>query len=213
MKVVMLGATGGTGRLLVDQALSRGHTVTAIVRNPAKLAGLAEHTNPRLHVLEGDVTDPDTLSGAIGGHDAVISALGPPARDRSTICRSSTSAVIRAMNTSGLSRLVVISAAGAHTDGDGIITRTLVKPILQRALKHAFADMLAMEELVQASSLEWTIMRPAMLTDKPLTRNYRISRNSNVRRGMVTRRADLAHAVLDAVDDPSTIRTSLGVTS
>ncbi|WP_201776622.1 NAD(P)-dependent oxidoreductase [Allosalinactinospora lopnorensis] len=86
-----------------------------------------------------------------------------------------------------------------------------MKPILRRILRHAFTDMLGMEEVVSRSSLDWTIMRPPQLTDKPPTANYRARTGGNVRGGFQIPRADLAHAVLETVDDKATFRTAVSV--
>jgi putative NADH-flavin reductase len=208
MKIAVLGATGRTGRHVLDQALSDGHSITAVVRAPSKLADI---DRDQLRVVVADIMDPAAIEPHLTGHDAVISALGPAESGPSNVCANAAVSITTAMESGGVRRLVVISAAGPYTEGDGIFTRTLVKPLLRRMLRHPFADMVRMEELITRSNVDWTVMRPPMLTDKPLTETYRMSVGQNVRRGYRIARADLAHAILRVLDDEKTIGASVGV--
>ncbi|PSL02195.1 putative NADH-flavin reductase [Haloactinopolyspora alba] len=208
MHIAVLGATGRTGRHLVDQALDRGHTITAVVRDPARLP---RTSTEQLNVATADVMDPAALAAVLTGHDAVVSAIGPVGRGPSSACTDSARALTEAMPRAAVGRLVVISAAGITTAGDGPFTRIVVKPLLNRFLRHSFADMRGMEREVTGSDLDWTIVRPPQLTDRPFTGRYRRSVGSNVRRGFRVCRADLAHAVLDAADDSALTRTTLSV--
>ncbi|MET8386060.1 NAD(P)-binding oxidoreductase [Streptosporangium canum] len=107
---------------------------------------------------------------------------------------------------SGRGRPVAVSASGAFIDdGDGPLTRLIVKPLLQRVLRHPFADTRAMEEEIRATDLAWTIVRPPRLTDGPRTGRYRVSLNRNVRGGLILSRADLADCMLSRLDDPATV--------
>ena len=107
MRLFILGATGGTGRQLIDQALARGHQVTAFVRSPEKLSARPEG----LSVLQGDPRDAAALTAVLPGHDAVLSALGPPGPRRSTILPDSARSTVSAMQSAGLRRLLIVSAA------------------------------------------------------------------------------------------------------
>ncbi|MER5421689.1 NAD(P)-dependent oxidoreductase [Streptosporangium roseum] len=101
-------------------------------------------------------------------------------------------------------RLVAVSAGGAFIDdGDGPVTRLIVKPLLQRVLRHPFADTRAMEEEIRDTGLAWTVVRPPRLTDGPRTGRYRTSLNRNVRGGLTLSRADLADCILSRLDDPA----------
>src|SRR4030081_2016471 len=106
MRLFILGATGGTGRQLIDQALTRGHQVTAFVRSPEKLK-----VREGLSVQQGDPRDTAALTAALPGHDAVLSALGPPGPRRSTILSDSARSTVSAMQSAGIRRLLVVSAA------------------------------------------------------------------------------------------------------
>src|SRR5215468_7308312 len=107
MRLLILGATGGTGRALLVQALDRGHDVTAFVRSPQKLAAVAG----RLTVRRGDPRNLDELRATLPGHDAVLSALGPPGPGPTTILRAGARSTVEAMRAVGPRRLLVVSAA------------------------------------------------------------------------------------------------------
>jgi putative NADH-flavin reductase len=213
VKLTVFGASGGTGTQVVRQALDAGHEVTAVVRDRRRLA-VADH--PGLDVVVADVMAPEAIEGTVAGRGAVISALGPSQRPEerkaaahSRICTDSARSITTAMRGAGASRLVVVSASGPFTEGDGPIVRYLAKPIAQRVLKDPFADLVAMEAVVRGSGLDWTLLRPPRLTDKPLTGHYRTRRELNVRRGFYLPRADLAHLILAVCGDPDTYRTAI----
>lgn len=208
MKLAILGATGGTGTQLVRQACAAGHDVTAIVRNPAWL-----DSQPNLTVVEANLMDPQALAAAFAGQDAILSAMGSrDGRAPTTVCGDSTAAIIAAMREHGTRRLVVVSNSGMHIDDwDGPVTRFMVKPLLGRILKHAYADMRRMEELVQASGLDWTIVRPPMLTNGRHTGEFRSAINHNVRGGNQVSRADLADQVLRCLADERTFRVNIAI--
>jgi uncharacterized protein YbjT (DUF2867 family) len=213
MKLTVFGASGGTGTQVVRQALDAGHEVTAVVRDRSRLA-VADH--PGLDVVVADVMRPDAIEGTVTGRDAAISTLGPSRRPaerkaaaHSRICTDSARSITAAMRAAGSSRLVVVSASGPFTEGDGPLMRYLAKPIAQRVLKDPFADLVAMEKVIRGSGLEWTIVRPPRLTDKPLTGHYRTRRELNVPRGLYLSRADLAHLILAVCGDPDTCRTAI----
>jgi uncharacterized protein YbjT (DUF2867 family) len=208
MKLTVFGATGGTGVEVVRQALAAGHRVTAVVRDPARLDVPAQ---PELEVMTADVFDPPGLVPAIAGREVVISALGPRDKGPSLICREGTSAVMTAMETAGVRRLVVVSNSGMHRDGDGWFTRHLVKPLLIRMLREGYADMGEMERRVSASGLDWTIVRPPKLTDKPHTGRIASETRGNVRGSFTISRADLADYVLRAAVDPALSKVAVSV--
>ncbi|MCY1140874.1 SDR family oxidoreductase [Actinoplanes sp. Pm04-4] len=209
MKLTVFGATGGTGIQVVRQACAAGHDVTAVVRDPARLS----LKSPTLQVVQADVMDPAAIAAAVSGRDAVVSAIGPrEGRAPTSVCADSARAIIAAMQQQGTTRLVVVSNSGMHVDDqDGAFVRAVVKPLLGRYLKHAYADMRRMEELVEASALDWTIMRPPRLTNAAATGSYRTARNKNVRGGSVIARADLAAGILAALTDDGTVRAAVSI--
>ncbi|GAA4611258.1 SDR family oxidoreductase [Actinoallomurus liliacearum] len=204
MKLTIFGASGRTGTHLVRQALERGHQVTAVVRDPARLDVPAHE---RLHVVTADVMDPAAITTAVGEADAVVSALGHRDTGPTTVCQDGARSIIEAMAKTGARRFLMVSAAGMVTDpGDGPLTRYVAKPILQRLLRHGFADMGRAEEAVRGSDLDWTIVRPPRLIDKKGTGRYRTGIDRSVRGGVQISRADLATGILTLISEDSSVR-------
>jgi uncharacterized protein YbjT (DUF2867 family) len=208
MKITVFGASGGTGTEVVRQAVASGWQVTAVVRDPARLA-VPERQG--LEVVTADVLNPAEIEPAIAGRDAVISALGPRDRGPSIICRDGTRSIIEAMGGAAVRRLLVVSNSGMHTEGDGFFTGRIVKPILMRVLREGYADMRAMEELVFASGLEWTVLRPPRLVGRPARGKVASRTDGNVRRGFTLGRADLAGYLLGAAARRDLIRAAVSV--
>lgn len=203
MRITVFGATGGTGRQVVRQALTAGHHVTAVVRDPERLS--MDH--PRLDVVTADVTDPEALVPVLRGRDAAVSGLGPPCGGRAGIATSGTRAILTALHGSGVRRFEAISAGplAPLPDGDPL------RPLLMRILKDVYADLARMEEAMRTSTVDWTIVRVPRLTDKPATGRYRRLVGGDVPRALTISRGDLAHAMLSMLDDPATIRQAVGV--
>ncbi|MBW8480980.1 NAD(P)-dependent oxidoreductase [Actinomadura parmotrematis] len=209
MRLTVIGATGGIGKEVVRQALERGHEVTAAVRDPDGLpAGLRE----RAEVVRADVLDPDALAPLVKGRDAVISALGTRTRGPDTIQADGARSEVAAMTAAGVRRLLLVGAAGAVDDpADGPFTRYAVKPLLQRILRDNFLDLAEGEEIVRRSDLDWTIVRPPRLLDRPGKGAYRSAVGGLVRGGRSIARADVATALLDFVGNTGTHRKAVGI--
>lgn len=207
MRITVFGATGGTGRHLVEQAREAGHEVTAVVRPTAATDRIPEG----VRVERAEVMAPDSLHEAVRGADAVISALGirPGAKD--PVCAPATRAIIGAMRATGTRRLVVVTASG-HVNGanDDWLTRTVVKPALWRFLGRNWSDFADTDRVVEASGLEWTILRPSRLTNGG-RRAYRREVDGTIRGGYRISRADLADAALAAAGEPGAAGHSLAV--
>lgn len=158
--ILVFGASGGTGRHVVQRALAAGYQVTAFVRDPGRF----ELEHPRLRTVRGDVLEAARVAEVMPGHDAVVVALGAPALSRLRIRERGTQNVIDAMNAAGVRRLVVQSSYGiAETRGElPPFVRWVVVPFY---LARAFRDHEAQERLVRQSDLAWTIVRPPFLTD------------------------------------------------
>lgn len=194
MKLLVIGATGRTGRLVVQQGLQRGHEITTFARRPQDWAG---QQMPK-RILQGDARRVEDLRAAVAGQDAVISAVGD-----STIAR----ALIVAMQAAGVRRMVMTSS------------RSLVatKPRLPVTLawlvfREAYADLARAEGMFEFSNLGWTIVRATMLTDKPFTGRVHIDFENNQTGGdWSLTRADYAMVLLDAAENPEMIRKSMGV--
>ncbi|MEU9887790.1 SDR family oxidoreductase [Sphaerisporangium sp. NPDC051011] len=209
MKLTVLGATGGVGKEVVRQALDAGHQVTAVVRDPARLP--VNHS--ALDVVTADVTVAGALRPAFAGREAVISCLGPRTRRDAGIASTATRAILKAMETGDVQRLVVVSAVpvGPMPEGESLWYSKIALPLLRRLLRDGYADLGAMEEEIRRSATEWTVVRPPRLTDKPLTGRYRRVVGGNVPRGYTISRADTAHAMLAVLDDPATVKQAVGV--
>jgi putative NADH-flavin reductase len=166
MKVVIFGATGSVGRLMVAQALEEGHTVTAFARDPAKLC----ITHPNLRVIQGDAMDPAAVEQAVRGQDAVVCALGAGAKG--TIRSEGTRNIVRAMERAGVQRLVCQSSLGVGDSRENLnfFWKYVMFGML---LREAYADHVGQESQVMRSALDWTIVRPGAFTDGPRTGKYR----------------------------------------
>ncbi|OBI15016.1 epimerase [Mycobacterium sp. E2327] len=210
MQITVFGATGGVGRELVKQALERGYGVVAVVRDAGRLGV----TRPALDVVTVTaLDDPGTLIPAIRGSDAVLSALGPRGRKDGPVVSSSTRAILAAMNACATKRFVAVSAlpVGPTAEGERLMTRWVLLPVLKTVLGNVYADLADMESLLQHSDVEWTVVRPPRLVDRPLTGDYRTVVGANVARGSAISRADVAHAMLDALASAQTIQQPVGV--
>ncbi|MEU4802548.1 NAD(P)H-binding protein [Actinosynnema sp. NPDC023587] len=200
MKITVFGASGGTGAQVVARARAAGHEVTAVVRT----------ANGRDAVA--DVTDPESIGSVVAGADVVVTAIGTRGRGPTTVQADSTATIVRAMRARGLRRLIVVSNSGMTVDEqDTAPSRYLVKPVLRRVLRDAWGDMAAMERVVRASGLEWTIVRPPRLTDGGHTGEYRTAVDANLRRGNTISRADLADLIVACAEDPSTAGQAIAV--
>jgi putative NADH-flavin reductase len=208
VKITIFGATGGTGRLFVDQACAAGHEVTAVVRNPAGLV-----SRPNLAVLNADLADPEEIAAAVAGRDAVLTAIGAGSRGPTTVQTETTTNIVAAMRKTGVRRLVCVSSSGIYTAGDGPVTRLIVKPIVRRLQRHSFADMRGMEQVARASGLAWTIMRPPWLTNGRPTGSYQTEVNGNVPGGFQVSRADLADCMLRCLTGQASAHTTISISA
>jgi putative NADH-flavin reductase len=203
MKLLVLGATGRTGRELLAGALHQGHEVTALVRDPGRLTEQHEH----LRVLVGGATDPAIVETAVAGHDAVLCALGPrSARELvgSELMRASVPALVRAMESHGVRRLILLSALGVGESAHSApaVPRLAFATILRQIGK----DKRRAEDAVRASDLEWTIVYPPALSNGPATRGYQHGETLDLRGSPRMSRADVAHFMLAQLADARYVR-------
>jgi putative NADH-flavin reductase len=204
MNLFVLGATGGTGRALLDQALRRGHRVTAFVRSPEKLGAPRDGVT----VEKGDPCDAGSLRAAMKGHDAVATALGPPGTGRTTILGTSACGIVAAMQGAGVRRLLVVSAAVLFENA-GILVALFRHTLLRNVAK----DSGEMERIVMASELEWTIARPPRLTNGALTQRYAVADGRMPGTGLTISRADVAHFLLEELERGEHVRRIVGMAS
>ncbi len=208
MKLLIIGATGGTGRELVTQALARGHAVTALVRHPDRLAVRHE----RLSIVQGDVLDPAAVNAAVAGQEAVISALGHkrfmvPTR----ILSAGTRNVVDAMERHGVRRYVGMTSLGV---GDswwrmGLSYTLFVTPVI---LPFYFWDKHRQEKIVRSSALDWTLVRPGALTNGKPRGSWRQGRGiGNPLWTVRIARADVAHFLLDLATGTDHLRKTVAI--
>jgi putative NADH-flavin reductase len=213
MNITVFGATGGTGACLLREALAAGHRVTAVVRDPARLAGQSTTALPRLEVITADVMDPAAIGPAVAGADAVLSAIGPHGSGPTTVSQDSAAAIIAAMHAAGARRLIVVSGSVVTDVGDDPFLR-LVKPLVRRTqLRHVCADMRRAEDQVRSSGLDWTIMRPPRLTDKAPAGTYRTAIDRNLPREYTISRTDLARCILGLVGNRDSVHKHVAIAS
>jgi uncharacterized protein YbjT (DUF2867 family) len=207
-RLLIVGATGGTGRQLVTQALERGYVVTALVRDPSRL----QVDHPQLTVTQGDVLDEDAVEAAVRGQDAVLSALGHkrffyPTR----ILSEGTGNILRAMDTHGVPRLVCQTSLGIGDSAGrmGLYYTFFVIPVI---LPFYFWDKTRQERMVAGSDVEWVIVRPAVLTNGGKRGRCRHGRHAGSFLLTVRiSRADVADFMLNQLASDTYLRTAAGV--
>ena len=201
MNLVILGATGGTGRLVVEQALTAGHAVTALVRSPEKLT----IRNSSLRVIAGRATDAGDVARAFEGADAVISTLG----GTGSVIADSTRAILEGAHKTAVKRIVVLSSFFVERDRLGALSRLLTGIAAGSKIK----DKIAGEQLLRQSDLDWTIVYASPLTDGPAT-GFVVVPGKGTKREIWDRisRSDVAAALVQAATSPQYSRRSVGIT-
>ena len=193
INVVVLGAAGRTGRLIVAEALRSGHQVTAAVRNPASVPPA-----PGLRVERADVRDADSLRAVFQDHDAVVSAVGAPGRKTGNLYSDGARATVSAMQATGVKRLLATTSVGVRHDDPHHAWwyRGLIRPIGA----DLYADMARMERIVRDSDLDWTFVRPTYLQDREPTGSYRATDNSTPQGGWRITRTDVARFIVEEIE-------------
>jgi putative NADH-flavin reductase len=204
MKILVLGATGGTGRQLVAKALEKGHEVTAFARNPD---GIPKHE--RLRPVRGDVTVAESIAAAVAGQDAVISVIGPrPGVKPGTLISDTVHYVIGAMRTHGVRRFAFESGLMVgEPRGAGALTRVGISlfRMLNRGL---YVDKVKAEAELSATDLEWVIVRPPGFKDLPARGTYRLGEELDAKLTMMSS-TDVAAAMLEAATESRWSRKAL----
>jgi len=207
-RILIIGATGGTGRQLVAQALERGYAVTALVRDPSKVS--VDH--PKLTVIQGDVLDASSVDAAMRGQEAVLSALGHKRYFSPTrILSDGTGNILRAMETQGVPRLVCETALGIGDSAGrmGLYYTLFVVPVI---LPFYFWDKTRQERRIARSKVEWVIARPGALTNGDKRGRYRhgLPVGSFLWTVRISR-ADVADFMLNQLVSDAYLRTAPGV--
>jgi len=188
MKLALFGATGGTGHQVLLQALEQGHSVTALARDPERL----EARQAALTVVAGDVLDREAVARCVDGSEAVICVLGTR-RGAEPIEARGTEVILAAMQGAGVRRLIAVTSLGVGDSRDQV--PFYFKLMMKTFLSKVMAAKEEQEQLIRASGLDWTIVRPGGLTDAPKSRNYRHGVDGSIRAGRIAR-ADVADFVL-----------------
>ena len=195
MKITVFGATGATGKKVVEQALELGYEVKAFVRNPEKM----DITNDKLTLVRGDVINPEEVDRAVADTEGVIVALGASADMQSDlVMEQGTKNIIDAMKKHGVKRIIVQSSYPMSGSPEGVAFLkemgmgdeqiAMVQPVLD--------DKARQEDALRDSGLAYTIVRPLMLNDDPKTGKYRVGENLVIKVGDAISRADVADFML-----------------
>ena len=206
MKIVVFGSTGTVGRHIVKQALEQGHTVTAFARTPEKLE--LHHEN--LSLMSGDVHDNFAVEKAVRGQDIVMITLGSP-KLMSNIRSAGTANIVEAMKVHGVKRLICQTTLGAGDSIDNVnfVWRYLLFGLV---LRFVMNDHNIQEDIVRASGLDWTIIRPAAFTDEQGTNDYKYNFAPNYKKlSLKIPRSEVAGFMLKALKDNAYLLQSPGL--
>ena len=206
MKLLILGATGATGMEVVTQAIERGHKVTALVRNPDPLKKFGD----RINVICGNVLDSAELAGVLVGQDAVLSAFGPRlpiSKEDANLLQRFALALIDGMQQARVRRVVIESTAFLFKDAvvppANLFGRLFFPGVVR--------DAGQMEHTLQKSGLDWTLVRPPQLTNKPRTGKYRVREGHLPPFGFNISRADVADFMIKAGENHASIQKIIGL--
>lgn len=208
MKLVVLGATGGTGLEIVRQAIAAGHSVTAFVRSPERLQPFRNS----IDIRQGDLLNTLELQKILEGQDAVLSAFGPRvpvAKGDENLLQTFAAALTEAMLAARTKRLIVESAAFLFKNAIFPPAYLLGKLLFPTVIK----DAGAMEQIVHNTPLDWTLVRPPRLTNGPRSGTYRVREGHLPSFGFSISRADVADCFLKILDDQTTFGKILGVSN
>ena len=203
MKIVIFGATGETGRQLVEQALAAGYQVVAYVRNPSKLN--TKHEN--LTIVQGELADQAIIERAVSAADAVISVLGPRGGSKGKPITRGMQNIIEAMKKQGVRRLIISSTLSAKDPNDlpDFTAKALVN-LVKLTMHAAYEEIVSVAETVRKSDLDWTIVRLTTLNDNPKSGKVRVGYLGKGEVGLRISRADLAEFMLKQVQDTKYLR-------
>lgn len=195
--IALFGGTGRTGSRVLHRALAEGHEVRALVRDPNKLAV----SSPALTLIRGDVLDAAAVDRTVAGSDAVLSLFGQVKGSPRTLQADGTKLIVEAMRAHGVTRIVTLSGGGlsAPMDSPGPADR-VIRFLLKTVSGHVLADAERHLAVLEASGLDWTVVRGPRLTDKPGVGRYRVGW-VGVDASTQISRDDLADFILTQVDD------------
>ncbi len=208
MKLLVLGATGGTGLEIISQAIERGHSLTAFVRAPDPLKRFGD----RIAVVRGNLLNSSELQRVLKGHDAVLSSFGPRlpiSKADATLLERFAVALTGGMHQAGVRRVVVESTAFLFKDSIIPPTNLFGRLFFPDVVR----DAGEMENVFRKSGLDWTMVRPPRLTDKPRTGKYRVLEGHLPRFGFAISRAAVADFMIKAGENGVSIGKVVGVSN
>jgi len=209
--VLIIGASRGIGLATVKRALKAGHSVRAMSRSATAI----RLRDPKLEKLDGDARDRDTIERALVGVDAVIQALGISSDPEliltgTRLFSAATRILVRAMEASTVRRLICVTGFGAgNSRGRGGILYNLASALL---LGRIYADKDVQERIIRRSQLDWTIVRPTILTNGPRTKAYRVLTDPRDWAPGFISRADVADFLVKQIDDTNLLRKTPALT-
>lgn len=208
MKIAVFGASGRTGKHVVEQALAAGHHVVALARTPSKI-----QSHPQLTLVQGDVQDRQAVEKTIAGAEAVVSVLGPTNNEPTFAISKGMQNILDAMREHSVKRLIISAGAGvADANDTPKLFNRAINLLLKLVARNVYEDMLRTVEIVRASDRDWTIVRVPMLTDGPATGQIQVG---YVGRGMGPRiaRADMAQFILAQLGNTAYLRQAPAISN
>lgn len=203
MNIIVFGASGKTGKLVVEQALTLQHKVTAFVRNPTKLQ--INHTN--LHIIQGDALDEEAVKTAVSGQDVVISCLGSRGGlSKTTALHEMTLNIVNGMKDHHVWRIIYMASAGIDKEIPGLIGKLTMK-----MLGNVLQDHHNAVEVIKANNLTWTVARPMGLSDNPPTGSYREEHQGVPKGSRSISRGDVADFITRAIEDEKYLNQSIAL--
>ena len=209
-KINVFGATGGTGKQVVEQALASGYEVVAYARNPSKLS----ITNEHLLIVQGELSDAASIENAVAVADAVISTLGPRGGSKNKPLTYGMQNIIAAMKKQGVHRLIITSTISAKDPNDKPEFRArFLVGLVKRTMNDAYEEIVSVAEAVRASDLDWTIVRLTMLNNKPKSGKVRAGYLGRGEVGSGISRADIADFMLSQIEDVKYVRQAPAISN
>lgn len=204
MKIIIFGATGRTGLLLLNQALERGHTVTAFIRNPKKITMSHSH----LKIVKGDIANAESVGYAVRGHDIIINTLGVRFGGKVQVCTISTSHILAAMKQYQIRRLIVLSGAASgkslqHLKG---FTKWFAEMYAKFGDGNAVRDKNNQYKLILDANVDYTIVSAPWLSNGKLTKKYQEGEDLQMKMFKKISRADVAHFILTIAEHDNYVR-------
>ena len=207
MKIAVIGATGGTGKLVLQSGLDKGHDMVGLARRPEEI----QMVSKRLSTARIDAYDSDSLAAGMAGCDAFVSCIGAgglfASRKAAGLLAGTAKPMIDGARKAGVNRCVIMSSVGVVEDPD---EEWVYRHIIKKILRPYYDDMATMEAIFNASDLNYTLLRPPLLQDKPARGDYR-TQEGFVERGYRISRRDTADFIVKLLQDNLYVRKPVGI--